>query len=386
MPSSQGASSVDAAAFAPGGGFDRPDVLILGGGLAGLTLARQLLLGGGLKVLMVDRKEELPGPRQKVGESSVQLAGHYFSKVLDLEEHLLHDHFMKYNLRFYWPAPGRSGTGFEDYSQSYIRHISNVPSYQLDRNRLEEHLLELNSQDRLFRHALGIRKPEVELVQPETGDSQEHQAEAQRHRVRFTLDGTEHEVRPRWVVDATGRNRSLARQMELTDPGRIRHGTFFLWVDGLVDIERLTARSREQVRRSPDRRHVGHMPLWMATNHFMGDGLWLWVIPLRGKTSIGLVYDRATFDYKEVAGPDKLIEWICREFPCFGHDLPRREVLDWGGFKDFAHDSKATISSDRWAVSGVAGRFSDPLYKLNISSPESQIEKLPNVSTYQKTV
>ncbi|MDY7094404.1 MAG: hypothetical protein SX243_15645, partial [Acidobacteriota bacterium] len=65
-----------------------------------------------------------------------------------------------------------------------------------------------------------------------------------------------------------------------------------------------------------------------------------------------------------------------------------REVLDWGGFKDFAHDSKATISSDRWAVSGVAGRFSDPLYSPGsdliaiyntlivhaIRSPEEELE------------
>ena len=32
----------------------------------------------------------------------MQVAGHYFARVLDMEEHLFHEHVMKYNLRFMW--------------------------------------------------------------------------------------------------------------------------------------------------------------------------------------------------------------------------------------------------------------------------------------------
>ncbi|MCA9644183.1 MAG: FAD-dependent oxidoreductase, partial [Myxococcales bacterium] len=139
------------------------DVIILGGGLAGLTLARQLLLETEATVLLVDRRDHIPGPHQKVGESLVQLGGYYLSKVLQIEEHLFTRHFLKYNLRFHWPTPERDNASIEDYSVSFIRTLSNIPTFQLDRNLLEAHLLERNSADERFRCVLGARKIDVEL-------------------------------------------------------------------------------------------------------------------------------------------------------------------------------------------------------------------------------
>src|SRR5262245_29995405 len=82
-------------------------IVILSAGLAGLTLARHLLLATGRDVLLLDRSRQVPSPRQKVGESSVQVAGYYYGKVQELEEYLFRNHYMKYNLRFYWKTHGR---------------------------------------------------------------------------------------------------------------------------------------------------------------------------------------------------------------------------------------------------------------------------------------
>jgi glycine/D-amino acid oxidase-like deaminating enzyme len=95
------------------------DVVVLGAGLAGLSLARQLTLVSDKAILLLEKRVQVPPVRQKVGEATVQLSGYYFSKVLDLEDHLLQEHLMKYNLRFYWKNQ-EGGDSYEHYSQSYI--------------------------------------------------------------------------------------------------------------------------------------------------------------------------------------------------------------------------------------------------------------------------
>jgi len=337
------------------------NVVVVGAGLAGLSLCRHIELQSEKRVLVLDRRPDLPGERQKVGESLVQVGGYYFAKVLDMEEHLLHDHYMKYNLRFYFKNEVRSNANFEDYGQSSIRTFSNIPCYQLDRNVFEAELLRLNQLDPNFELVAPVQDIDVEL------------SEDGPHRVEFSEGGEKRTVETDWVVDTTGRGRLMAREFDIGQPSPIRHGASFMWVDGLVDIEKLTDMSLAERRLSRDRRATGHLPHWLATNHFMFEGGWFWVIPLRGKTSLGLVFDSEVVDFRDVNSSDKLLDWVCREFPLFARDLPKRELLDFGAIKDFAHGCKQTIDPSRWAMSGESGRFTDPLY-----SPGSDFIALHN--------
>ena len=332
----------------------RYDVVILGAGLAGLSLARQLLLETDRTVLLLERREEVPTNRQKVGEATVQVSGYYLSKVLDLEEYLFREHYLKYNLRFYWPS-GWGSSRFEDYSQSYIRGFSNVASYQLNRNTIEAELLRRNLEDPRFTFAAGVKGLEAKLAE---GDA----AGERPHRVAFASGDERREVQAGWVVDTTGRGRFLAKKLGLTKPNDIRHGAFFWWVEGLVNVEKLTDSSPREIRLNPARRHLGHLPFWLATNHFCGEGYWFWVIPLQGKTSLGLVFDNRLIDPSDVFSVEKVTAWVCERHPLFARDLPQRQVLDFAGFRDYSYDCVQTISADRWALAGEAGRFTDPLY------------------------
>jgi len=327
------------------------DVVIIGAGLAGLCLARQLLMNSQKKILLLEKLPALPSPRQKVGEATVQLSGYYLSKVLDLEEHLLREHFLKYNLRFYWKTPGRKNDAYEDYSQSYIRNVSNIATYQLDRNKLEGEILRLNLENPNFAFQPGITNLDVTLS--DCGNP---------HQVRFDAQNRKTEIEANWVVDTTGRAKFLARRLQLTKQSPIRHGATFFWVEGLFNIEKLTGLSHLESLAHKNRTMTGHFPVWLATNHFVGEGYWFWVIPLQGKTSLGLVYDREKIPEDQVSSPEKVVEWVCRQFPLLARDLPKRKIIDQGMFREFSHDCRQTISAERWALSGEAGRFTDPLY------------------------
>jgi len=329
------------------------DVVIVGAGLAGLSLARQLLLADeSVTVLELDKRLQIPQAGQKVGEATVQVSGYYCSKVLDLEEYLFREHYMKYNLRFIWKTAGLDPSRIESYSQSYIRRVSNVPSYQLNRNELEKELLRRNLEAAgryvFHNHALDL-----------TVDLDPHDGP---HTVSYLRNGERRSVRARWVVDCAGRAHVLQKQLGLQKANSIRHGASFLWVDGLLNYETLTDSTPTQIRLNPQRAHLGHLPFWLATNHFVEEGLWLWVIPLQGITSLGLVYDTRVIQPDQVNAPARLVQWICEHFPAFERDLPKRKILHSGSYRDYSFDAVQTIDRHRWAMVGEAGRWSDPLY------------------------
>src|SRR5450755_2445255 len=125
------------------------DVIIMGGGLAGLTCALHLSKAcPGLDIRVIERRAN-PAPRatHKVGESTVEIGAHYFSQVLGLDEHLRSSQLRKFGFRFF-NSDGRSD--IDAVQEIGVSRFLTVTSYQIDRG-IFENFLEQRARD------LGVR-------------------------------------------------------------------------------------------------------------------------------------------------------------------------------------------------------------------------------------
>jgi flavin-dependent dehydrogenase len=323
------------------------DVVILGGGLAGLTLARQLLLSRpDLKVAVLE-KSKFPVPEAgfKVGESTVEVASHYLGEVLGLKEYLKEAQLPKFGLRYFFPQGDNS-----DITRRF--EIGNsrfpvTPSYQLDRGRLENDLAAMVA-------ASGAKVLDECKVQ---NVALAKEANSQLHEITASRNGDTVTLRSRWMVDATGRSSLLKRKLDLKkDVGHKCSAAWFrisseLALDSWSD-------NPEWHARVGDRR-------WFSTNHLMGKGYWVWFIPLSsGNTSVGIVTDSEIHPHAEICKLGLAQEWLRKHEPQAAKvvDAHQAEVMDFLALKNYAHGCKQVFSADRWGMTGEASVFVDPFY------------------------
>jgi flavin-dependent dehydrogenase len=140
-----------------------------------------------------------------------------------------------------------------------------LPSYQVDREVLDEHVLSL------------AKEAGADVWRPAKVASIEI-SEAGPSRLKVRDAGGEREVFARWVIDASGRATLLARRLELLR-SLPEHPTNAIWArfrnvrdwDGYDLLSRFPSYASScQVSRAS------------ATNHLTGYGWWCWIIPLRG--------------------------------------------------------------------------------------------------------
>src|SRR6056297_3269128 len=109
----------------------RTDVAILGGGLAGLSMALQTrkLVPSAKITVLEKRRHPVNEATHKVGESTVEVAANYFANVLGLKEHIEQEQLPKLGLRFFFPYGDNSA--IEKRLEVGGRRYAPAPSYQL---------------------------------------------------------------------------------------------------------------------------------------------------------------------------------------------------------------------------------------------------------------
>lgn len=326
------------------------DVTILGGGLSGLTLAKQLSdQHPDLKILVLERREfPVPEGAFKVGESTIEAGAHYLAEQVGLKKHLIDHHLPKFGLRFFFDGGLES---FDDAFEVGLTDFFPTPGYQIDRGRLENHLVDvLRGSGVTF--VEGARVKEVDLNSGETD-----------HEVEYQLDGGRIRVHSRWVVDASGRVGLIKRKLDLREEVTHKINAAWFRLGGEICVDCWSENEAWKAR-------IGKVPRrWLSTNHLLGRGYWIWIIPLAsGATSIGIVADPRMHPLSEFNRFEKALDWIRKHEPqCAAAIEPYREkVQDFKAIKQIAHGCRQVYSADRWALTGEAGVFLDPLYSPGI--------------------
>jgi flavin-dependent dehydrogenase len=329
------------------------DVVIVGGGTAALTLALQIRSSRPATSILVIEANAHPVAEitHTVGESTVEVSAHYLRDRLGLGEHLRTAQIRKMGLRMFFTHDDNTDIAarMELGSSSFVPQVT----YQIDRGRLENEL-HRRCRDAGIDTVCG-RVRSVDLA----GAS--HPAGL--HTVTFQDGETVETTTARWVVDASGRNRALPRQLDLKRATGHHCNAAWLRIATEIDVGRWSDDPRWRSRLVEGDRA-------MSTNHLMGDGYWVWLIRLAsGATSVGIVADPDFHPFDRFNTLDKARAWLREHEPQCAAVLDGHEDLirDFRVMKHYSHSAtKLYDGRERWALTGDAGVFLDPLYSSGL--------------------
>jgi flavin-dependent dehydrogenase len=319
---------------------DRYDVIILGGAFSGASTAILLRRDHPqLRVLIVEKAEAFDA---KVGEATTEMSAMFLTRRLAMWHHLEAEQLPKEGLRYWFSNDKVTGHVNASEAGGFIR--SAVPSFQLRRDALDEHLL-----------ATAVREG-AELLRP----ARARDVELSDFDNKLTIEagGEVRELRCRWLLDATGRVNFLSRRLGLLERNE-EHPTAAIWCrwKDVRHIDDVAARAGDLGAGNISSRRL-------ATNHYTGLGYWIWVIPLgNGETSIGVVFDKRLVDLHH--SKDRATDFIA-----FLNAIPAlAELLDGASprlddLRFYAHlpYSSKQYMGNGWALLGDAASFLDPYY------------------------
>src|SRR5437868_3659727 len=319
------------------------DVAIIGGAFSGAATALMLKRKRPqARVLVIEKAAEFD---RKVGESTTEVSSCYMTRILGLTHYLGHHQLAKQGLRLWFS--NRPDQSFDDCVEVGTRYQSRLPGFQVDRAKLDSHMLDLavDAGCELWRPAKVIN---LEL---NNGSGQ---------RVGVARELGESIVRARWLVDATGRAAMFARKLGYFRPNT-EHPINAVWArfTGVKEWD-----SYEWREKFPDMANACRTSREWATNHLMGYGWWCWIIPLRGgDVSAGIVYDSRIFDLPAGATLAQRLHNHLVSHPVGRAIFGEAQAIegDVHAFSALPYWSEK-VCGDGWAAVGDATGFIDPLY------------------------
>jgi flavin-dependent dehydrogenase len=328
------------------------DVVIVGGGPAGSTAASYLARAG----LSVGVFESEIFPRPHVGESLVPATTPVLLDIGVMEKVEAAGFAKKFGAA--WtsaesrkvPTNGftdnKTGSGF-DFRTAEVRFaerdqegVDRDYTFHVDRSKFDLILLK-HAQELGAKVFAGVRILDLDFADPDSV------------RVVARLGGREVDFRARMVIDASGRQTLLGRQLKLKQPDPVfNQYAVHTWFEGL-DRKSLAGTADQT-----DFIFVHFLPL---------EDTWVWQIPISDTvTSIGVVTqkdrfaqassDRETFFWDSVGTRPDLLEALKQS----------ERVNSFKAEGDYSY-AMSQICGDRFVMIGDAARFVDPIFSSGVS-------------------
>jgi len=343
------------------------DVVIMGAGYAGVCQARHLLLKiPNIRLAIVDPRPENPSkPDHRPGESTLEAASVFLFSELGLHEYLLEHHAHKAGLNWHWAKDVDKTESMNDYYHIWVNRQLTIPSFHLNRSKFDRDLLEMNKQ--MGAHFYNGRVVDVDLT---SGDKH--------NTVKVKLQDGYIELKAKHLVDAAGRKFIIGRKTDnlLLRPEElafnIKPGAAWVLVKnvdrtifdkGLYSTESLASR-------------------YYATNHWMGKGHWLWMIPIDTQTmelSVGLIHHQEIIPSELVNTEDKFYAFVKANHNILYQLLKSGEHVEFNYWPRIAHTSKRLFSPDNWYVIGDAASNFDALFSTGTTMSCVAIESVTEI-------
>lgn len=333
------------------------DILVIGGGATGQLAAAYLRMRfPEMRVSVVE------GPHKNrpiIGESFVEITIDFLLE-LGLGSYLIEHHFPKYGLTYYF-KPEIDRPEDRTYIVDETPTVPPLLSFQINRFTFDREVRRRNVENG------------VEMIDGVASNvTLDSDGSAHSVTVRDGA-GKESVLQTRWLVDATGRNRILAKMLQLNDKVTEQKDVFWFRLanfdpDILGHIKAVKKENRAFVP-------------YYATHHFFGRGNWIWCIPMRAPDnspfiSIGITYRKDVYPHGEVRTMEQFLESVGREHEMIVELVRSGTVTDTNYYGSYMWECRQHYSADRWYIIGDAGNTVDPLYSVGMALSSVQIRQI----------
>ncbi len=342
------------------------DVVIMGAGFAGVCQARHLMLNiPNIRVALIDfRPEEREVKDMKIGESMVEVAALFVCKELGLHEYMIENHTPKAGLNFHWPKQVGSTEQLDDYYHVWSNRQTAIASFHMNRAKFERDVLAMNKE-------MGVifyngRVVDVDLTE---GDAIKT--------VKVKLGDELLELSAKHVVDAAGRNFIIGNKTDnvITDREKLYGlNTGSTWVR-VKNVDRTLFDKGYDPNRATTSSYY-------ATNHFFGQGHWLWMIPTDRESmelSIGIIHHHDVIPAQSINTKDKFYAFLEANHKILYNLVKSGDDIDFHYRPKVAYKSKEMFSPNNWYVLGDSAFIFDAFYSYGTTTIAFAVEGITEI-------